>query len=127
MNISKFLKIAIEESKKSNHRQRCAAVIFKRNKIISKGFNTTQKSIKHFKKKFQRWPGTIHAEVDAIIKAKTDLKRCSILVVRINRNGQLRLSKPCQYCQMYLDYIGIRKIYYTTNDATIQELNEKSI
>jgi len=122
MKLNKFVKIAIEESKKSTHQQRCAAVIFKRNKIISKGFNTSQKSTKHLKKKFQKWPGTIHAEVDAIIKAKTDLKRCSILVVRINKNEQLRLAKPCKYCQMYLEYIGIRKIFYTTNESVVKEL-----
>lgn len=112
----KFLKQAIDEAQKSEHKQKVGAIIFDKSKIISKGFNHPQRSVKHLKKKFQRWPGTVHAEVGAILKAKSNLKNLSMLVVRINNKNQLRLARPCRWCQMYLEYVGIKKVYYSINE-----------
>lgn len=117
MNISSTLiNIAIEEAKKSDHKQKVGAVIFDKKRIISKGHNTKQKSIKKFHPKFQRFPFSVHAEVDSIINAKKDLKGLSILVIRINKNNQFRLSKPCNDCMKYLNYVGIKKIYYSISN-----------
>ncbi|HQF36498.1 MAG TPA: deaminase [Candidatus Dojkabacteria bacterium] len=112
----RFIKQAVEEAQKSEHKQKVGAIIFDKSKIISKGFNHPQRSVKHLKSKFQKWPGTVHAEVDAIIKAKTDLKNLSMLVIRVNNKNQLRLAQPCRWCQMYLEYVGIKKVYYSTNE-----------
>ncbi len=112
----KFLKYAVEEAQKSEHRQKIGAIISDKSKIISRGYNHQQRSVKHLKKKFQRWIGTVHAEVDAIIKAKTDLKNLSMLVIRVNNKNQLRLAKPCRWCMMYLEYVGIKKVYYSINE-----------
>jgi deoxycytidylate deaminase len=114
--IHKFIKQAIEEANKSEHQHKVGAIIFDKSRIISKGFNHPQRHVRHLKRKFQRWPGTVHAEVDAIIKAKTNLRNLSMLIVRINKKNQLRLSKPCKWCQMYLEYVGIKKIYYSINE-----------
>jgi len=114
--VYRFLKYAVEEAGKSEHRQKVGAVIFDKSRLISKGYNKPQRSVKHLKRKFQKWPGTVHAEVDAIIRSKRDLKGMSIIVVRINKKKQFRLAKPCPYCIMYLEYVGIRDVYYTTNE-----------
>lgn len=114
MNISSTLiNIAIEEAKKSDHKQKVGAVIFDKKRIISKGHNTKQKSIKKFHPRFQRFPFSVHAEVDSIINAKKDLKGLSILVIRINKNNQFRLSKPCFNCMNYIQYVGIKKVFYS--------------
>lgn len=112
----KFLKQAIDEAVKSKHKQRVGAIIFDKSKIVSRGYNQSARSVKHLKKKFQRWPGTVHAEVAAIVTSKTNLKNLSMLVVRINSKNQLRLARPCRWCQMYLEYVGIKKIYYSINE-----------
>jgi len=112
----KFIKQAVEEANKSKYYHKIGAIIFNKNIIISRGFNQAQRSCKHLNPKFQRWPGTVHAEVDAIIKAKTNLKGFSILVVRINNHNQLRLAKPCKWCMMYLEYVGIKKISYSISE-----------
>ncbi len=118
----RFLKYAVEEAQKSEHRQKVGAVIFDKSKIISRGYNHPQRSVKHLRRKFQKWPGTVHAEVDAIIKARTELKGMSILVIRVNNKKQLRIAKPCQYCLMYLEYVGIRKVFYSTNEYPYIEM-----
>jgi len=112
----KFLKQAVEEANKSEFRQKVGAIIFDKNRIVSRGYNDPQRSVRHLKKKFQRWKYTVHAEVAAILKAKTELKGLSILVVRVNNKNQLRLAKPCEWCQRYLDYVGIKKVFYSTNE-----------
>jgi deoxycytidylate deaminase len=117
MNISdNFLRLTIEESKKGDHKQRTGCLIFDKKKIISIGHNTCVKSCRKLHPKFQRWPGSIHAEVDAIIKAKKELKGCDILIVRINRLNQLRYARPCVNCMKYIKHVGIHKLFYTINE-----------
>jgi len=111
----KLIAIAILESKKSNHKQKVGCVIFDKKRIISKGHNTSQKSVRKLHPKFQKFPFSVHAEVDAIIKAKKDLKGMSMLVIRINNKGEFRNSKPCKKCMNYINYVGIKKIYFSVN------------
>lgn len=122
---NKFITIALEEAKKGDHKQRVGCVIFDKKKIISYGHNTCQRSAKKLHPKFQRYPFSVHAEVDAILKAKTDLKGMSALVIRINNKNQFRLSKPCKNCLKYLYYVGIKKIFYSVNNYPyIEQLNK---
>lgn len=107
-----IVKMAIEEAKKSTYHYKVGCVIFNKKKILSKGHNY-ERSVKRLLPKFLKYPGSIHAEVDAIIKAKRNLKGCDLLVIRINNKKELRIAKPCQYCMSYIEYVGIRKIYYS--------------
>lgn len=114
MNISdSLIKIAIEEAHKSNHKQKVGCVIFNKKILLSKGYNTTQKSVKKLHPKYQRFPNSVHAEVDAIIKARKCLKGSTILVIRINKKNQLRISKPCLNCLTYINHVGIKNIFYS--------------
>ncbi|GIU69090.1 MAG: hypothetical protein KatS3mg002_0326 [Candidatus Woesearchaeota archaeon] len=112
-----IIRKAIEEAKKSSHKShRLGAVIFSNGtKIISWGHNHSQRAARRVNSKYLKWPKTIHAEVDAILKSRTDLKRKKILVVRINNHDQFLLAKPCEWCQLYLKYVGIRHVYYSIN------------
>lgn len=116
-----YLNKAIEEAKKSRHRHRIGAVVFKRKRIISYGHNEAPRSARNLHPRFYKWPGSIHAEIAAILKAKTDLRGCSILVIRINRDNKLMYSRPCKYCMMYLEYVGIKKVFYSTNSGIIAD------
>ena len=111
----RIVEAAILSAEKSTYLQRVGCVIFKRTKVVSTGFNSVLKHRKKLNPVYQKWPGSVHAEVDAIINAKTDLKGCNLLVIRINKQGEFRLAKPCKECQKYIDYVGIRKVYYSDN------------
>lgn len=112
----RFINEAIKEALKSTHIFKIGAVIFDKNKIISRGHNYSCKSVKSYNTKFVKWKGSIHAEVDAIIKARKPLKGLSILVIRINKNGKLGLAKPCKNCTKYINHVGIRKVFYSDNN-----------
>ena len=66
-------------------------------------------------------PATHHAElscISGIDRSKTN--GASIFVVRVNRKGELRLSKPCAMCHDALKFAGVKKVYYSTNDGSIE-------
>ncbi len=120
MILQKLIKLARNEAGKSSHKAKVGAVIFGRT-IISTGHNQIR-SVRSITKKFIKWPNSIHAEINAIIKSKVSLKGKSILVIRINKKGNLRLAKPCQHCQMYIDHVGITNVFYSTNDENVEQL-----
>jgi deoxycytidylate deaminase len=120
MKIERIIEIARNQANNSTHKNKVGAVIFDKKGIISIGYNQ-MRSVKHNTKKFIKWPSSIHAEVDCIIKSKTNLKGKSLLVIRLNKLGELRLSKPCAHCQMYIEHVGISKVYYSTNEGEIIE------
>lgn len=60
---------------------------------------------------------SIHAEISALLKARCDVSGGTIFVYREDRNGQIRLAKPCPQCMKALIEAGIKRIYYTI-DAT---------
>lgn len=108
------MEVAIEEATKSSYKIKLGAVIFSGKKVISTGYNGVGRSARNLHPRFQNWHGSIHAEVDAILKAKTDLKRTKLLVVRYSPvSKNLLLAKPCFYCESYMRYVGIRKVYFS--------------
>ena len=84
------------------------------------GYNKYEMNLNH---------GTIHAEVDAMLKLpyQKKTKRISLAVFTTNRDGSiLRMSKCCQNCLKSIDIIAKRKnyiikdIYYIDEEGQIQ-------
>lgn len=62
---------------------------------------------------------TIHAE-RAVLKAVGDislLRDATLVVVRVNKHGELRLSEPCHECKCHLSAAmtkyGLKRVYYS--------------
>lgn len=51
----------------------------------------------------------------------------SFVVLRINRQGKILMSKPCKNCQKILDAVGINKVYWSIDRHTFGIGNEKLI
>jgi deoxycytidylate deaminase len=114
--MNKLIEIAVEEAKKSTHKQKMGCVLFDKKIIVSKGYNHAQKSVKHLLPEYQRWPGSVHAEVETIRKAKKSVVGMSMLIVRINKENQFRTAKPCVHCMSYLRKVKIKRIYYSISE-----------
>jgi len=88
---------------------------------IGKQFN-----IKHY----QRYPYA-HAESHLVSKLLNTYNaidsNLSVVVLRINRQGKILLSKPCENCQKILDAVGINKVYWSIDRHTFGMGNEKLI
>ena len=119
MNMLRVINLAVKEAKKSQHKQKMGCVIFRKKNIISIGYNAPLKSAKNLHPQYTRWPNSIHAEVDAILKAKANLVGSEMIVIRINNQDQFRMAKPCIYCMKYITHVGIRKIHYSLNEKNL--------
>ena len=58
---------------------------------------------------------SIHAEVDALCNYpfKKQIKGMDMIVIRVNKNNELRNSRPCNDCIFSLNKRGVRKIIYS--------------
>lgn len=66
---------------------------------------------------------THHAELGCILGLDKNLTQgTTMYVVRMNRAGDLRLSKPCPMCEDILKFCGVKKVVYTTGDSTIKKI-----
>ena len=71
--------------------------------------------------KYQEYPYS-HAESHLISKLldtyNTIRSDWSLVVLRINRQGKILLSKPCNNCQSILDSVGLHKVYWSIDKDT---------
>jgi len=114
MDDNQFMREAIEDAKKNDHR--FGAIIVKDNNIIAKSGKRPKSDARY------------HAEAQAILNAGKDLKNCTLYST----------CEPCIMC-FYLAWVtGISKIFYGATlkdsmkegipeiDISINELNERT-
>jgi deoxycytidylate deaminase len=63
--------------------------------------------------------GGTHAECDALMRAS---KGDVLIVVRLHKSGKLSCSKPCKRCLKMAKEFGIKRIFFTDWDSSIQEI-----
>ena len=103
--IEKLKKIA----QKSPVNNRHSAVLFKNDNFYNFSYNT-----------FVKQDTTVHAEINAIKTFyERKVKGLHILVIRINKSGIIRYSRPCSECIKKLQKLGIQKIYYSNEYGNI--------
>ena len=104
------------------------AAAFEKNKMIAFAKNNPiQFNAKAFKmgkmfniNAYKEYPYP-HAESHLVSKLLDCYNRIDpnwrIVVLRINREGRLLLSKPCRNCQKILDALNLRNVYYSNNNG----------
>jgi hypothetical protein len=45
-----------------------------------------------------------------------------MLVLRIDRNGKLNISKPCRGCQSVISQFNLKEIWYSDKDGNIIQM-----
>jgi deoxycytidylate deaminase len=93
------------------------AFIFKGNNILSIGVNS-KKTHPQIKKYGYQDFSRLHAELAAAIKfGKTDCRKYSLAVLRIDRNGEFNQSKPCECCSNMLNQLNFKNVYFTNSEG----------
>ena len=99
-----------------------AATLDKRGRIIAIGENSPIKThplMKEYAVKAHRAYGQfLHAEVYALVKSQR--KVSSIVVIRVNNNGDMALAKPCSICMIAINEAKVRNIWYSTQEGTME-------
>lgn len=106
-----FIEEAYNQAFKSDMNFTHGAIIIYRGKILSKGFNTYINS--NYSEKT-----SLHAEVSAINNAlkkvhASELKKCELVIIRVNREGECLNSKPCCNCSKIINRFAIKKVFHS--------------
>tara|TARA_B100000287_G_scaffold13730_1_gene13869 strand:+ start:2222 stop:2662 length:441 start_codon:yes stop_codon:yes gene_type:complete len=64
---------------------------------------------------------TIHAELGCILGlSRAVTTGADVYVCRVNKKGEFRNSKPCSMCHEALKHVGVKRVYYTVDDNSIE-------
>lgn len=70
----------------------------------------------------------LHAEINCINSIRNldiNFSKVKLYIYRIRKDRPFGLSRPCPSCMAAIKDLGIKDIYYTTNDGYIHERIEK--
>ena len=117
-----------------NKRARLGSVIVYKNKILSIGWNVENKTnpLQQEYNKLRDYGGvdvrltksSLHAEFSAMLKIKNmdiDFGRVHMFVYRERKDGSIGYARPCEACMGFAKTLGIKNIYYTTDDGFCYE------
>ena len=115
------MELAINVASSSLSKKKVGAVLLNKNKVVTTGVNKDRKS-HPLQAKFAEMAGLydkiyLHAEISALVKCRTDAD--TIVVARLggDEQNEMRNSKPCKICQLALEEVGIKNVYFTTDDG----------
>tara|TARA_R100000008_G_C3587523_1_gene173703 strand:+ start:8784 stop:9242 length:459 start_codon:yes stop_codon:yes gene_type:complete len=101
---------------------RHGAILVKGGSILNASFN--KDNFTSFGARFRhvnRGHATVHAELGCILgMPRSSTTGADIYVCRINRDGEFRYSKPCAMCHEAMKHVGIKRVYYTTNEGIVE-------
>lgn len=127
----KNFEIAMKASQMSDYKkQHIGTVLVCGTQIISVGFNTNKTHpLQQWYNKYRVLGGNkvqhkMHSEVLAFIKVRhfeIDWSKVELYNYRIKADGSLGNSRPCLSCMAMIKDLGIKKIYYTTDDGYVKE------
>lgn len=106
---------------------RLGCILVYKNKIISVGWNSQDKT-NPVQKEYNKLRGydpyatndrsTLHAEMTAMLKCRRmdiDWSKVTMFVFRIKRDGSQGMARPCPACMGYALRLGIEQFYYSTD------------
>ena len=119
-----YFRLARNTAFKSPSRFRLGAVLVRKRKPISTGFNIMNRTHTLMDRyNVSNKPIGIHAEIHACLGIPfSDLAGTEIYIYRVLKNGNQALSKPCLTCQRFLRTVGIVRAFYSLDGAGIGEL-----
>ena len=133
----RYFKFAREASKRAtytgSHRfsPRIGAVAEYKGSIVATAWNTNKTSPLQARYNVYRFnadtPDKTHAEVSLIQKLRwkfgdsIDWSKVHIYLYREYKDGRLAPSRCCPSCLALFKELGIKKIYYTTEDGYVEE------
>lgn len=122
--MQKHIDLALKMAKKSTSKFRLGAVLARKGTVISTGYNQMDKT-HPLQNKFYKGDGTLglHAEIDACLGVTAaDLKGAHLYVMRILRNDQIAIAKPCPVCYKFLVSVGVARVTFSTGYGPPEEI-----
>ncbi|MPM13744.1 hypothetical protein SDC9_60103 [bioreactor metagenome] len=113
-------------------RARVGCIVAYKGKVLSAGFNSHKthpvmgryNRYRQFRDYDGDTPAQLHAEVAALVQIANDdidWGKVDIFVYRLRRDRPHGLAAPCPACRQYIKDLGIKSIWYTSNDGICHE------
>jgi len=121
-----YLTLAKRAAQQSQHDTfKHGAVLVRGGSVMNTSYNKDQH--KKFGNRFRNTRtcghATHHAELGVVLGLDRKVTAGStVYVVRVNREGEYRNSRPCQMCQNVLKFCGIKKVVYTTGENSVTKI-----
>lgn len=112
------------------HNQHVGCIAVYQGKIIGTGYNSEkthpiQKYYNRYRNENQKYfVPKLHAEINCINSIRhldVNFQKVKLYIYRILINKPCGLSRPCPSCMAAIKDLGIRNIYYTTDDGYAYE------
>ena len=111
----------------------CVAVY--QGQIIGVGFNCNkthpkQKFYNKYREQSENMLPKLHAEISCLNQIRNldiNFAKVKLYIYRIRKDQPFGLARPCPSCMAAIKDLGIKEIYYTTNDGYSYEKLEKCI
>lgn len=117
---TRWMRRAVEVAKSAPGDKKVGCVATYKGKFVTEATNLPNKT--HPKQAHYAWLARqerrifLHSEIHVICRAREPIDE--LYVARIGKNGDLRMSKPCQTCQLAIEATEtIKKTHYTTNNS----------
>lgn len=135
---TRYFKFAREASTQATYRgshnfaPAIGAVAIYKGSIVATAYNANKTSPLQAKYNVYRFKDSttldkVHAEISLIQKIRwkfgdsIDWSKVQIYLYREYKDGKLAPSRPCESCLTLIKELGIKKIYYTTEDGYVEE------
>jgi len=116
----KLVQLALKVAELSDHRFSMGAVIARGSRVISFGVNKYKTHPLQINHHTGRLGGSIHAELDAILKAPYRYRKDSQMCIgRVLKDGSPGNARPCKNCCKLLSDSGIYIIAYSTSSGDV--------
>lgn len=135
----KKLKKALDLTKSVQRTPNCrnfhVSIIFDKKKVLAIGVNNKKTHPRNLKNPKATPEGVdvsrekySCSELNAFIKLKNKsnikFSKCTLLNVRLLRDGSFGNAKPCQSCESLIRYLGFKEVYFTNENGEIVKYNE---
>lgn len=117
--IEKYLKTLRKVANRSDGcgGSRHASILVLGNRILSTGWNQSKTHPMAFRFNSEgRW--SLCSEKHVILRSalkydEKTLNKCTLVVARFDKQGELRPSEPCDGCKKLIEHFGIKKVYWS--------------
>jgi hypothetical protein len=129
LNIARSLLPRAKRSRSGRNKFFHFAFGYHNNNLLAIGQNMPDKTHTRAMKIAERFQTQInypylHAETDLISRLWNKYhidENLKVVIIRLNKNAQLRNSKPCEKCSKIMKCLGITQIYWSTNDGIVSK------
>lgn len=111
------------------HKTHIGCIAVYQSNVIGIGCNCnkthpTQKFYNRYRKQSDNMLPKLHAEINCINSIKDldiNFSKVKLYIYRIRKDQPFGLTRPCPSCMKAIKDIGIKNIYYTSNDGYVYE------